>query len=304
MTEFSNTELRRLDLTVLLVFLGLIKSRKARVVAAELGLTQSAISQALRRLRDIFGDPLFLRRPHGLEPTATALALEAPVAAAVDALRGAIDAARAFDPVIATGVLRLAALDAEQAVLVPPLAARLRARAPGLTLSVLPLARSAAMDALTEGRADLALGYAWDVPQVIAGEVLYEEEFLVAGRKAALPQAPHLDLDTYCTADHILVSPSGDLRGIVDEQLAAMGRSRRVILGLPDFLPALVAVAQTGALVTLPSRLAKALAPDFGLITAAPPLPLRRFRVSAFWHRRNDADPRLIWIRQQLLDCL
>ena len=77
MTDFSQSELRRLDLTLLLVFLGLLRHRKATDVAAELGLTQSGVSQALKRLRDIFGDPLFLRRPHGMDPTATALAITA-----------------------------------------------------------------------------------------------------------------------------------------------------------------------------------------------------------------------------------
>lgn len=300
MSDFSTSELRRLDLTLLLVFLGLVRHRKALVVAAELGLTQSAISQALRRLRDIFGDELFLRRPHGMEPTARALALEAPVAAAVDALRNALGAARDFDPATATGVLRVAALDAEQAVLIPPLAARLRDSAAGLTLSVLPLGRGAAMEALSEGRADLALGYVWDVPDAVSAEPLYEESFLVAGRPEALPDAPVIGLDAYCAADHILISPGGDLRGVVDGQLEALGRSRRTILALPAFLPALAAVAATGALVTLPTRLARAFAPGFGLVTAEPPIPVRRFAVSVLWHRRNDADPRTIWLRGQL----
>ena len=131
MSDFSDSELRRIDLTLLLVLLGLLRHRKAAAVADELGLTQSAISQALKRLRDIFGDPLFLRRPHGMDPTATALALEAPVGQAVEALRGAIGIARRFDPVEAQGIVRIAALDAEQAVLVPALAGRLRDTAPG-----------------------------------------------------------------------------------------------------------------------------------------------------------------------------
>lgn len=300
MSELSASELRRLDLTLLLVFLGLLRHRKALDVAAELGLTQSAISQALKRLRDIFGDELFLRRPHGMEPTATALALEAPVAAAVEALRGALGVARVFDPATATGRLRVAALDAEQAVLIPPLAGRLRALAPGITLSVLPLGRGAAMDALSEGRADIALGFVWDVPEAISAELLYEESFLVAGRPEALANAPVISLDDYCLADHVLISPGGDLRGIVDDQLEAMGRSRRVILGLPAFLPALAAVAASGALVTLPARVARAFAPGFGLVTAEPPLPVRSFPVSVFWHRRNDTDPRTVWIRRQL----
>jgi DNA-binding transcriptional LysR family regulator len=302
MSELSTSELRRLDLTLLLVFLGLLRHRKALDVAAELGLTQSAISQSLRRLRDIFGDELFLRRPHGMEPTATALALEAPVSAAVDALRGALGAARSFEPATATGLVRVAALDAEQAVLIPPLVARLSRLAPGLTLSVLPLGRGAAMEAMAEGRADLALGYVWELPDTIFGETLYDESFLVAGRPEALPQAPHITLADYCAADHVLISPGGDLRGVVDDQLAGMGQSRRVILGLPAFLPALAAVAASGALVTLPARVARAFAPGFGLVTAEPPITVRRFPVSVFWHRRNDSDPKTTWIRQQLRD--
>jgi DNA-binding transcriptional LysR family regulator len=300
MSELSTSELRRLDLTLLLVLLGLLRHRKALDVAADLGLTQSAISQSLKRLRDIFGDELFLRRPHGMEPTATALALEAPVAAAVDALRGALGAARSFDPATASGIVRVAALDAEQAVLIPPLAARLRLLAPGLTLSVLPLGRGAAMEALSEGKADLVLGYVWDLPEAISCEPLYDESFLVAGRPEALPEAPHISLDAYCAADHVLISPGGDLRGVVDEQLAAVDRGRRVVLGLPAFLPALAAVAASGTLVTLPARVARAFAPGFGLATAEPPIPVRSFPVSVFWHRRNDTDPRTTWIRQQI----
>lgn len=301
MSELSDSKLRRLDLTLLLIFLGLLRRRKAAEVASDLGLTQPAISQALRRLREIFGDDLFLRRPHGMEPTALALALEGPVAQAVENLRGAVGAARSFDPAAAEGVIRLAALDAEQAGLVPGLAARLRRSAPGLRLSVLPLGRGAAVEALAEGGVDLALGFLWDRPDSIRGERLYEEGFLVAGRPEALPFAPALDLDAYCAADHVLISPAGDLRGVVDDRLETMGRQRRVVLGLPAFLPALAAVAASPlALVTLPARLALAFAPGFGLVTAAPPVEVRRFPVSMFWHRRNDADPRLTWLRSEL----
>jgi DNA-binding transcriptional LysR family regulator len=300
MSDLSTSQLRRLDLTLLLVFLGLVRHRKASVVASELGLTQSAISQALRRLRDIFQDDLFLRRPHGMEPTATALALEDPVRRAVEALRTALGTARAFDPATAEGILRIAALDAEQAVLIPPFAARLRLSAPGLRLSVLPLGRTDAVEALTEGRADLALGFMWDLPDTILSERLFQEGFLVAGLPKALPHAPALDLDAYCAADHVLISPAGDLRGVVDDRLAAMGRSRRIVLGLPAFLPALAAIAASGALLTLPSRLATRFAPGFGLVTATPPIEVRSFPVSAFWHRRNAADPRTAWLIRQL----
>jgi DNA-binding transcriptional LysR family regulator len=296
MSDLSDSQLRRLDLTLLLVFLGLLRHRKALDVADELGLTQSAISQALRRLRDVFGDPLFLRRPHGMEPTATALALETPVAAAVEGLRRALGQSRAFDPATATGVVRIGALDSEQAWLVPALAARLRHLAPGLTLSVLPLGRLQAVEALVDGRIDLYFGLLPDHPDTVSDTALYDESYLVAGRPAALPQAPEVSLSDYVSADHVLVSPAGDLTGIVDAELERSGHRRRVVLVLPAFLPALAAVRASGALVTLPGRIARAFAPGFGLVTAAPPLPLRGFAVSAYWHRRNDRDPRLLWL--------
>jgi DNA-binding transcriptional LysR family regulator len=300
MTELSNNELRRLDLTLLLVFLGLLRHRKAIDVAHELGLTQSAISQALKRLRDVFADDLFLRRPHGMEPTAVALALEAPVASAVEALRGAVGGARRFEPEVATGIVRIAASDAEQAVIVPALSARLRSLAPGLRLSVMPFVRTAAVEALCDGRADVALGYLWDLPDVITAARLYEEGYLVAGSDKNIPRAPSLTLAAYCACNHIIVSPAGDLRGIVDERLEALGRSRRIVLGFPSFLPALAAAKASDALVTMPSRIAATFAKGFGLVTAKPPLEVRRYGVSVYWHRRNEHNPQLSWLRGQL----
>jgi DNA-binding transcriptional LysR family regulator len=305
MYELSKSELRRLDLTVLLTFLALLRHRKAAEAALELGLTPSAISQALKRLRDVFGDPLFLRRPHGMEPTATALALEAPIGSAVETLRGALGAARAFDPAQAQGVVRIAALDAEQAVIIPPLVGLLRAKAPGMRLSVLPLAHRDLVEAMVDGTAELALGFLWELPETIMRRALYEESFLVAGRPVLADLASGtLSLDAYCAVDHILIAPRGDLRGIVDDRLEAMGRTRRVVLGLPAFLPALAAAAETDALVTLPACAARRFAPLFGLVLAQPPLALRRFPISVFWHRRHDGDARLRWLCQLIVESL
>lgn len=300
MTEFTNNEIRRLDLTLLLIFLGLVRHRKAQAVAAEIGLTQSAISQALKRLRDIFDDELFIRRPHGLEPTAVALSLEAPIAEAVETLRTALGRANAFDPATAQGSLRIAALDAEQAVIIPLLAPFLKANAPGLHLSVLPLARGDAVDALNEGRIDLSLGFIWDYTDMIRKQELYQESYLVAGRRELFGSDGVISLDGYCAADHILVSARGDRRGIVDDQLDAMGKQRRISVTMSGFLPALAVAAQSDALVTLPARIVRALAPSFGLHFAAVPLQVRPFPISVYWHRRDEADPKRIWLTNAL----
>ncbi|QYZ71210.1 LysR family transcriptional regulator [Neotabrizicola shimadae] len=299
MSDISDNELRRLDLTLLLVFLGLMRHRKSTDVARELGLTQSAISQALRRLRDIFGDELFLRRPHGLDPTAVALRLEPALARAVQALRGALADPAPFQPETTWRVIRLAALDAEQAVLLPGLIRDLAASAPGLQLSVRPLARREAMEALIAGEIDLALGFFWSAPDSLIAAPLYRQDFAVAGQAAVLGQGD-LTPAAYAAFPHVLVSPAGDLRGIADEALAALGLERRVVAALPAFLPALAAAAEAPVAVTLPRALAEGFAPRFGLVTRAPPVALRSFAVTALRHRRNEHDPALLWLIDRL----
>jgi DNA-binding transcriptional LysR family regulator len=119
---------------------------------------------------------------------------------------------------------------------------------------------------------------------------------------ASLPNAPALAIKDYLAADHILVSPGGDMRGIVDQALESQGQSRRVTLALSAFLPALAAASVTGALVTLPSRIAETFAAGFGLVVAEPPIAIRSFTISTLWHRRCDGDPRLGWLMAQLQD--
>lgn len=292
MPDIDEMRLRRLDITVLLVFAGLMRTRKATAVAAELGLTQSSVSHALRRLRDVFGDPLFLRRPHGLEPTSVAVALESPVRAALDALAAALAGPPGFDPAGFRGVVRIAAPDNEQATLLPALIRRAAAEAPGMAVSVRGMVRDAALAALTAGEIDLALGFFWSLPDEFVAQPLMDESYAVVARPAT---AMH-GLDDYLAASHVVVSLAGDLTGTVDRALARLGRTRRVIAALPQFFPALATVAATGALATLPRRFADAHAPGFGLAVHPPPLDLRSFTISAVRHRRDARNPMHDWL--------
>src|SRR6516225_1632005 len=291
MTDFKNNELRRLDLTVLLVFMGLLRHRKATEVAAQLALTQSGVSHALKRLREVFGDQLFLRRPHGMEPTAVARALEAPVAEAIEALRRAIAGPRRFEPGLAEGVIRVAALDAELMTLVPELIGKLSANAAGLRLVARAIGRQAALDAIAAGELDIALGYFWKLGDAFVKEDLFQEDFLVVGNRSKHRLPRNITLDTYLRCSHILVSPGGDLRGVVDDLLESKGLQRKVIAALPLFLPALAAVEATNALATVPRRIALNYAKAFHLVTAEPPLAVRSFSVAAVWHRRDEHNP-------------
>jgi DNA-binding transcriptional LysR family regulator len=300
MTDINSVKLRQLDLTVLLVFLALHRHRNATRVAAELGLTQPAISHALKRLRAVFGDELFLRLPHGLEPTAVALALERQIADAIGSLRDALGREAAFEPASARGSLRVNALDLEQSILLPGLMSRIAVAAPGLVLSIAAQRRAVALDALVGGTLDLALGYFPDPGDAFCTTPLLDDDYSVVARPNALPPDGDAGLASYLAARHIIVSPGGGLRGLVDAALDLQGLSRRVVAAFPQFLPALAAVAETGCLVTMPSSVARKWAPTFGLVLARSPVPLRRLTISGVVHRRNARDPRLGWITAQL----
>ncbi len=114
------------------------------------------------------------------------------------------------------------------------------------------------------------------------------------------PRAAPLTLAEFVAADHVVVSPAGDLGGLVDAALAPLGLRRRVIAAVPQFFPALATVAATGCVATLPRRLAEVYAPSFGLVAHPPPLPLRAFTVSAVRHVRDAKNPLHDWLTAAL----
>ena len=272
----STIDIRKLDFTLLSVLASLLRTRKATETAAELAMTQSTVSHALARLRGILRDPLFLRRPHGLEPTPRAFALAPQLEALFDLAHGML-AGRAFEPGEARGIVRIAASDYHCALHAAPLIAALGAVAPNLRLSFLPLVRKEAVEGLLAGTIDVAIGRFWDLPRSVTARRLFDEHYSVVASPAAGDVG---DLDSYLAARHIVVSLDGDLTGVVDEALRTSGRRRNVVAATPYFLSALAAAAESAVIVTLPSRLATAYAPRFGLNVFAPPLALAAFTVS------------------------
>ena len=297
MADFSDTELRRLDLTLLMVFEEAMASGKLSAAARRLGLTQSAISHALKRLRDIFGDELFIRTPRGVQPTPRALALRAPLSEALRLIAGAVHP-EAFDPAATDRIFRIAAPDLETSLFAP-----LLARPHGGPRFVFrPLVRREAIEALRAAEVDLALGYSGERAGGCDSAVLFEEDYLVVARAGHPAMTPSLGLNAYAGAGHVLTTPGGTLSGIVDQALAAEGRARRVVVGVPYFLAALATVAATDLIATVPRRLAFLYAASFGLVTAKPPVAIRRFAVRMTWSRRSASDAGLIWLRARLAE--
>ncbi len=298
----SVVDIRRLDMTLLLVFQELMRHRKLTVVAERLGLTQSSISHALRRLREILGDELFLRRANGVEPTSRALELDPTIRDIIELTRKALDRNAALDPAMAAGVIRISMPDHHAAVLVPPLLREMQRETPRLQLVVRPLVRRQALDALLANEIDLALGHLWKLPEGMQARLLFADGYRVAARKGHKLLRGGLSLERYLAAEHVLVSLAGDLQGVVDRALARRHLKRRLVAAVPYFLPALAMVSRTDLLATVPRRYAEAFAGEFDLRLAPVPLALSAYSVSAVWHERNARNRLLAWVVEAIAE--
>jgi DNA-binding transcriptional LysR family regulator len=298
--DMAKIDIRRLDFSLLLVFLELYRHRRGTEAARKLGLTQSTISHALARLRQIFGDELFLRRSNGLEPTARAVALEPRIRAVVEAAGQLLVAEGDFDPAASEALLRIGGSDYGCAVLGPPLAARLRQVAPGITMTLRPFTRQAAYEALASGELDLAIGYFWRSMPGIEIEPLYEETYSVLVRDGHVLTRGRLRPRVFADASHVLVSHEGDALGIVDRALEPFGLTRRVVATVPYFFAAMAIVRSTDLITTVPNRIANAHATDFGLAALPPPVPIRPFQVALAWHERSKGSAARVWASNEI----
>jgi DNA-binding transcriptional LysR family regulator len=282
----SRVDLGRVDLNLLVLFEAVMEARHVGRAADGLSLTPSAVSHGLGRLRRLLHDPLFLKTPKGVVPTARAAQLALPISDVLARVRSVVSTAEPFDPATSTRRFTIGAPDGASAVFLPSLLAALQRAAPGVDIGVrqlLPVPgetperawRSAWAD--LEARAmDIAVVPADQVPLRFSKQTLYEEDFVIAMR-AGHPLRRKFSLDRYCEAQHLVVSMAGDPQGFVDGALAAQGRSRRVALTVPNFMFALAVIAGTDLVTALPRRFAAAQAARFGVVPVEAPLPLPRF---------------------------
>ena len=214
--------------------------------AEALNLTPSAVSHGLGRLRRLLNDPLFLRMPREIAPTARGIDLAAPIADVLARVRNVISAAEPFDAARSTRRFTVGAPDSVSAVFVRPLLAELRQRAAGIDISLRQLlpkegetsparAWQRAFADLEARATDIAILPSDDIPPRFNRHCIDEESFVVAVRRGH-PFAADPTLERYCEASHLVVSHSGDPNGFVDRLLAQEGRSRRVARTVPNFM--------------------------------------------------------------------
>jgi DNA-binding transcriptional LysR family regulator len=284
------------NLNLLVAFDALVQERSVTRAAARIGVTQSAVSNALAQLRGIFDDPLFLRGSRGVTPTPRALELSGAVRQGLALLEGAL-APAAFDPASSTRGFVLAASDHVELVLLPPLLQRLASDAPGVRVEVRPWGLHEVPDALARGEIDLMIGFYGKVPPQHDHAILFEEDYVCIARRGHPRVGKRLTLERWIEAPHVLVSERHGSPGSVDRALAARGLERRVGARVSHFLLVPALVARTDLVAAVGRRVAEAFAPAYPIRIFPPPLPLPRGRVGQVWHQRVESDPGHRWLR-------
>ena len=303
---------RTLDLNLLRVFDEVMAERSLTRAARNLSLTQPAVSNALRRLRDTLSDELVQRSGQAMVPTPRAIAIWPAVREALHQLQQSLSPSE-FEPATATSIFVLAMADATAAALMPGLMHFLEREAPGVSLRVLPLTTRDPRAMLDAEDCDLAVGHFPSVLADLTAQVqngvpmpfmhrrIYDGDYVCVMRKGHALAKGVLTLDDFCAARHMLVSFSGRPYGFIDESLASLGRERRVVLTVNQFFTAGRVVAQSNLLTVLPSHFIPVTGIADQLVHRALPFAVSPVHVDAVWHRRAQQASAHIWLREAVM---
>ncbi len=288
-------DIRQKDLGLLLALDALLEKQSVSAAAERLGISQPAMSAQLRRLRELFNDPLLTPSGRRLVATSRALALKDELRQHLQDLDGLVRTHRDFDPATARKTFRIIATDYAHAVLSAGLAQHIAVQAPHCRLAFLPFAPKTVWHMLEADEADLAFVTGMKLAEARMRPGI-EESFCIIQRKGhPLGKGP-MSLEAFCSADHALVSPEGGgFVGMADRMLSERGHRRKVVISLPSFLLAPTLVSSTDLICLFPRRLAALHSDKVDVVE--PPFETPTFRADLLWHSRRQHDPSHIWFR-------
>lgn len=290
-------EPREMDLNLLVVFQEVFRERQISAAARRLNLSQSAVSNALARLRRTFDDELFVRTASGMQPTPLADYLSEPIAAALANVTMALNRPEAFDPSTSTRAFTLAMTDVAEIYFMPRLIERCRAVAPQVQLATV---RPGAIDLKAEmaaGRIDVAIGAFENVSTSLYQRRLFRQPFVTMFRAGHVLGEGVPSMKTFLAAQHILVASSESPYDRINQVLEEAGVGEANRYRVPHFTSVPYIVGSTDLVVTVPQKLAERAAAPFNLGYIRPPLRLPTLQTNIFWHRRYNEDEGNQWLR-------
>ncbi len=290
------------DLNLLLVFAALWRERNVTKAAKTIGMTQPALSRALGRLRVEFSDPLFVRVARGVSPTDRAMGIAETIADLLEAAEGVYASEGKFRPGSFKDTVTISTNDYFQTLAATRLIPRIAKEAPGMALNFLTGDGAIPKEALERGNVDLVIaGIYENLP-----EGFYHQKILTDRYRSAVRRdypSKTLTVEQFAKLSHVLVTPRGDLKGIVDNALEKLGKQRRVVIGSSNFLSAGWVVAHSDFVLSAPGRIIDSLCEYLPLRDFPTPVPIPHLELFQVWHSRTHHDPAQKWLRQRISEC-
>lgn len=304
----------RHDLNLLVYLDVLLRERNVTRAADRLNISQPAMSNGLKRLRDMFKDPLLVRTSHGMEPTARALALAPVIHEVLMQLEGTLQSGDDFSPGTESRLFRIMASDYAATTLMPELLSRIQQRAPSLVLDIMTPSDVDFRD-VEDGRVDMAINMFDDLPLSFYQKNLWQDEFCCV-LHSGHPAAEQFDMQSYITSDHVWVNKTGYGVGVgidpaeaqnmgwVDKSLEQLGYRRHIKLFARDYHVAMHMATSGGLIATVPKRIAELYRAWPQLTLFEPPFDIPSVELKMVWSPLLHHDRAHIWMRQQVTEAV
>ncbi len=302
MVRITVMNVQALDLNLLRVLDAVLREGGVTAAAARLGLTQPAVSNALARLRRVFGDPLFVRSAAGMDATPFARDLAEPVRQALALLESALAHGPGFDPGTSMRAFRFYMSDLGQVEFLPPLVERVQRKAPGVRLEAVAADLEHIAAALGSGALDLAVGFLPALGPPVERRALFRDPYVCLMRSGHPAAEGRFTRKKFLEASHVLVTYRGGGHRVIEEALERAGAARRIALRVPHFTVVPMVLERTDLVLTLPARVARVYERGGGFKSVAPPVAMPAAEVAVHWHERFAGDPGNRWLREQIIE--
>jgi len=295
-------KLRDFDLNLLIAFDALMKEGNVSRAAERMFITQSAMSHALNRLRDLLDDPVLVRTSEGMKPTPRAKSMSAQVCEVLRDIQQILGQPEHFEPATSKRQFVIEGADYMEYMLLPPLMGRIYHNAPRVDIQIKKPETNFPKKDMENGNTDILLGFDknLEVPSQFIKEILFEDERVCLVRKDHPLVKRKLTLQQYLEMDHMRVSPTGNKFGAIDQALSVQGLKRRIALMVPHFLYAPHILTTTDMILSPPLRIAEQFTRISPLKVLPLPLKLPPYKICMVWSPIREKDRAHIWLRTQI----
>ena len=294
--------LRDIDLNLLVVFNQLLMDRRVSTTADKLGLSQPAVSNALKRLRTLLKDELFVRTARGMEPTPYALNLVEPMGYALGTLQNALNQRDSFDPATSERTFTLGLTDIGEIYFMPTLMDTLSRVAPRIKISTLRHNSGHLSEDMASGNVDIAVGL---LPSLTTGffqRRLFKQRYVCLFRQGHPRAHNPITLAQFKSLSHVGVTSANTGHGEVVDWMERKGIQRHIQLHVPHFVAVGHILQSSDLIATVPERFAQKCAAPFQLETSPLPFKLPDIAINLFWHAKYNREPANMWLRQLMVD--